>query len=457
VRAHPLKHGTSGYREYEEDGATKKVWISYGEHRFLLDDFLKLFEFEPDAATIRKAELRAVQCEVDSMLDLYVGKGVDTFQVREGEPAPRDVPLSIVQKKLLIDEELALHRDVNEWFDVGHIHQFFDELKTNAALLRQVFPTERCVLVMATTRRYVDYGKSDFEAAVRNHQNSQVMMFVRNGGNIHVVHSPVESHLGSSRLFPRRSDGDAIFRGVDGRQIKFDDLAFTDKLSRHESEALHYRRFLILLAGLDHRKKLMGDFYDEKDAFEFISEEFQEKYFRFIRDDDASASLPAERRASVKEWIAEMNSYVRPGSRIMGDWSTLITLETTPSAFERSSIYRKESDRRRLFSPWERFSIAVISRDGADLVTEVEVKGEGARFKERSFKAKVNLGNYTEPFGRSEHIPYLCLDKVRVEDVRWYLHNRGERANHIAFIRMFKVILATVEAERLPVKPECER
>lgn len=591
MRAHPLKYGTNGYYEYEEGGETKKTWVNYGEHRFLLDTFLRLFEFEPDAAAIRKAELQAVQGEVEAIkaelddfktnpetvalvverglrdiaekeaakdgpklpalspraqadiarvatgsvanaltggvseqkiemlkaavgrevavatiksnwiseqtkkigstiakmtpffaeegaaaqaqfedmrlyaiklnkglasLDLYVGKGVESFAVREGEAAPYGEPLAIVQKKRCIDQELALHADVDEWFDFSRIEKFFDTLRTNDALVRQIFPTQRCIMVMATTQRYIDYGQNDFASAIRNMQNREVMLLVRNGGNIHVVFSPVESHLGANRLFPTRDEGDRIFRGVDGRNIKFEDLAFTDKLSHHESQALHYRRFLILLAGLDHREKLFGDFYDERDAFEFVSPEFQDRYFRFIRDDDNSANLPGQKRQTVQSWIKEMNGYVQPGSRIMANWQALLTLETAPSVFERSSNYRREAERRRLFVPKERFSIAVLSREGTDLVTEVEVRGEGRRLNERSFNAKVNLSKYDEPYGPSELIPYLCLDKVTPEDVRWYMHDRGARTDHITYIRLFKAILAAVEAERAVEAPTRE-
>ncbi|RYF40085.1 MAG: hypothetical protein EOO27_48220, partial [Comamonadaceae bacterium] len=181
--------------------------------------------------------------------------------MREGKGAPRDVPLTFVQRKLMADEELAVWRDVDEHFDHTSDDELFAALREHDGFVEQIFPTERCVLVMATTRRYIDYGDSWANMA-RNAQNKVVYLLVRDGMNIHRVFSPVESHLGAARLFPTQSDQDEVFRGLDGTRIKFEDVAYTDHLSKHELLALHFKRFLLLACGLDHRLKLFGDFYD---------------------------------------------------------------------------------------------------------------------------------------------------------------------------------------------------
>ncbi len=161
----------------------------------------------------------------------------------------------------MVDEELAVYIDIDKWFDFSKDELFFKALCKHDALVDQIFPTQRCVLVMATTRRFIDYGDRWANEA-RNAHNRTVFLMVRNGMNIHRVFSPVESHLGASRLFPSKDDQDSIFRGFDGTQITFEDVAFTDKMEDHEQFALHYKRFLLLAAGLDHRLKLFGDFYD---------------------------------------------------------------------------------------------------------------------------------------------------------------------------------------------------
>ena len=415
LRPHPLKFGQSVYLEIpKEGGGTRRAWFQYDEHRFLLDDFLARFEFEPDHQKIRNTEVQAVQSRISELqnelvqgqsnpaliaalvhektaekaakqadaaaeadeqdrteppseteprnvpaplvppvgaaevvdmatgtvaqaiegglspekmaalraaanrqheiatvraqwiegktqeiasaiqqltpfyseqaaaalaqtedvrafvsdllrgiesLDLYLGKDVEVQTVREGKGAPRDVPLTFVQRKLLADEELAVWADVDERFDHASDDQFLEALRTHDGLVEQIFPTERCVLVMATTRRYIDYG-DPWANMARNGQNKVVYLLVRDGMNIHRVYSSVESHLGTDRLFPTKNDQEEIFRGLDGSRIKFEDVAYTDHLRKHERFALHFKRFLLLACGLDHRLKLFGDFYD---------------------------------------------------------------------------------------------------------------------------------------------------------------------------------------------------
>ncbi len=98
---------------------------------------------------------------------------------------------------------------------------------------------------------------------------------VRDGERLFQVYSGVESHLGAHTLFPTTDEQGNIFRGIDGSQVTFNDVSYTDKLKAHEMVALHYYRFLILCCGLDHRLKLFGEFYDPQDRLSFVSMAFR--------------------------------------------------------------------------------------------------------------------------------------------------------------------------------------
>ena len=259
--------------------------------------------------------------------------------------------------------------------------------------MNQIFPTERCVLVMATTRRYIDYGDR-WVNHERNDENRKVFLLVRNGMNIHRVFSPVESHLGTSRLFPTKDDQERIFRGFDGSQIKFEDVAYTDKLAAHERHALHYKRFLLLACGLDHRLKLFGDFYDGPQSLDFVSLGFQSRYCRFLCDDDQSAMLPGGERTSVIKWVEEKNAYLRSGSRVLCNWSEVMNPDTAPGACkETSDRHGRGFDRR--YTPGDRMSVAVAYKDGDRFCVDVDVSGYSyAIHGERAFKCKVNLSKF---------------------------------------------------------------
>lgn len=380
-------------------------------------------------------------------LDLYVGKDVDVQSVREGEAAPGDVPLTFVQKKLLMDEELAVWTDLDEWFDFEKEHLFFEALRKHDGLVNQIFPTERCVLVMAVTRRHIDYGDKWANMA-RNGENRKVFLLVRNGMNIHRVFSPVESHLGSARLFPTKDDQERIFRGFDGSQIKFEDVAYTDTLEKHEQFALHYKRFLLLVCGLDHRLKLFGDFYEGPQSLQFVSMNFQERYCRFLCDDDESTMLPGGDRTPVATWVDGKNAYLRSGSRVLCNWLEVMNPDTAPGACKENGDRNGRGYDRR-YTPKERTGVAVAYKDGNELFVEVAVSGYSyTAHTDRTFNCKVNLSKFKDGSWDYTDLPFLCLDAVEPEDLHWYVHHRGSRSNHLSYIRFFKQALKFIERER---------
>ncbi len=582
LRPHPSKIGTDATLKIpQDDGSVRERWFRYKEHRFLLDDFLAQFEYEPDHQAVRSGEVRGVQERINALqselieaqsnpallakvvddklheqqaseapedaegtavvpalpvehgqnlvsiatgtvadaigtgittqaieslkqaagrehqiatikaqwiqgktgeiaatikaltpyyeeqaaaalaqtedvrtyvaklmegiesLDLYVGKDVEVTTIREGEAASSDQPLTFVQRKLMMDEELAVWADIDEWFDFAKEDLFFDALCKHDSLVRQIFPTERCVLVMATTRRYIDYGDRWTNNA-RNAENRKVFLLVRNGMNIHRVFSPVESHLGSARLFPSRDDHDGIFRGIDGSQIKFDDVAYTDRLAAHEKFALHYKRFLLLVCGLDHRLKLFGDFYEGPASLNFVSLDFQEKNCRFLHDDDGWNMLPSEKRTSLKDWLAEKNAYLRSGSRVLCNWFEVMNPETAPAACK---IERGGDRFDRRYRPAERMGFAIAYRDGQSLCVDVTVSGRTYDYEDRTFNCKVNLSKFKNGHWDYTDQPFLCLDAVQPEELHWYIHNRETRSDHIHYIRFFKYALKFLREE----------
>lgn len=408
------------------------------------------FEEQAAAALAATEDVRAhvgKLLEGIESLDLYVGKGVEVQTLREGAPAAFDVPLTFVQKKLLMDEELAVWADVDEWFDFGNEHLFFEALREHDGLVDQIFPTQRCVLVMATTRRYIDYGDR-WANQQRNDENRTVFLLVRNGMNLHRVFSSVESHLGTDRLFPSRDEHDAAFRGIEGEDISLADVTYTDALQKHERMALHYKRFLLLACGLDHRLKLFGDFYEGPPSLRFVSLDFQERYCRFLRDDDEATMLSGPQRPSVAEWAKQANAFMRSGSRVLCNWRETMNPDTAPGACQRTyREYGKGFDVR--YHPSKPVSLAIAYKDKRDLCVDVPVSGRTAGSdSRRSFNCKVTLSKLAKSRYDTIDMPFLCLDAVEPEEISWYIHHRGSRADHLSYIRFFKLALKHLLAER---------
>lgn len=391
-------------------------------------------------------------------LDLYTGKDVHVDTICKGASAPASEPLTCVQAKLSMEEELAIWEDLDDTFDHRDQELFFDALGKHPELVRQVFPTERCILLMYTTSRLIDYGSDPLTSALHDRENRKVFLMVRDGENIYRVVSSVESHLNAGRLFPSKDDNDQHFRGIDGSRITLQDVTYTDRLARHEDAVLHYKRFLILLCGLDHRLQLFGQFYEGPQDFTFVTAEFQEKHLRFIHDDDGEGMLPAEERPSFESYINTLNSVMQSGSRVLCIWRAIMNPKTAPSCCLPYS-YGHDRGYDWQYKPDNAHDICIAQRSGQDLFVKISVSGETRSYEPRTFDAKVTLrfGPYSERryYGddyESEQLPYLCLDMADPDLLEWYIHNRKTRRFHLRYIKTFKRAVAALRADRMKEK-----
>lgn len=366
-------------------------------------------------------------------LDLYIGKGVTVETICQGASAADDVPLTFVQRRLVMEEELAVWADVDSQFDFSNDGMFVKALQQHPELIEQIFPTPRCVLVMRTLRHERDYG-DQWTNAAKNRINMTVFLLVRDGQNVHRVYSAVESHLRADRLFPSHNEQKETFKGIDGDDIQFKDVYYTDQLKEHERHALHYKRFLILAAGLDHRLQLFGRFYPGPKSLHFVSLDFQERYCRFLHDDETGSMLPnALARPPLAQWLRALNGYTQSGSRLLCVWNRLMTSATAPAAFDRRG--------ERVYEPKAACEISVASIDQGRLCVFVPVSGTTNDYRRRTFKCRVELAT-SDPFA------FVCLDAVEPEDLHHYIHHRDTRRHHLTYIRAFKVALRHVQAER---------
>ena len=355
-------------------------------------------------------------------LRLYTGDGVEVVTIREGKAAPACEPLTLVQTKRFAGEELAAWADVDETFDWQSEGVFFEALRTNDNLLHQVLPAERCVATVATSRTRRDYSSlSDFEAAMNNIRNRMVWLLVRNGENVHVVYSGEPSHEAAARLYPNSEETAAPFRGLDGSQVGIQDLRFQKSMEHAEAQALHYRRFLLLLCGLDHRQKLFGEFYPPEEALRFMTLDFQQRHMRFMNDDEPGLQI-GEPLPDVLTWIADCNKAVQSGSRIVSTAQSLgahspqvkriYSVDVDATTLPKALVVQREK---------KRHFVTVPTRDRHD--GQVGTAKVWLEEDERSAR-------HTDWF--------LCLDRVPLHRIRRYIQSRNSRAMGIAWLRTFK-------------------
>jgi hypothetical protein len=391
-------------------------------------------------------------------LRLYTGDGVTVEQLAEGASAPASEPLTLYQRKLYMDEEFAVWDSVDRMFDACSSNVFFQALREHEGLRQQLIPAPRGVVGMAVRRSDVNYDAKTIEQALAaqemNRINKALFLLVRDGDNWYQVFSAEPSHEVSPRLFPTRNEMDSIFNGFDGEKIGFEDLRFTHRTTEYDRKALAYKRFLILACGLDHSRKLFGQFYPEREALSFISQGFQSKYMRFVADDDGDVML-GDNVDDVHELINQNQSQLAAGCRVLVFCSQALSeREAAPGAYNNGTYSRRDSETvyRRMVNPVHKAIFATVRRDKDELVVNVPVErindytssgwGRSEPIVRKYFSVKVALSKL-----RGGSISYLITDTLKAEELRPYIYSRRQRANHWDYLYGFKLAMQMMGAE----------
>jgi hypothetical protein len=374
-------------------------------------------------------------------LELFLGKDVEVKTVKTGDDAPEHEPLTLFQRKLFVDEELSVFETVCEYFDYSYKNDFEKALCMYPELVEQICPSPRGVVLMAMLRTGRNY-EDGFLNYKLNEENLRTFLLVRNGENIYFVDSSIGSHNWADSMFPSNKEMEEIFRAdfFEKRQLTLKDVSYSKKYATWEKRALHYRRFLILLAGLDRRMQLFGQFYDQRDQDLFVSEWFQKKYLRFIHDKDGQGMMPDENRPSFRDWLNEKNAYLRSGSRVMVDFEDCLTSDNSPGALWQTDYQRCSSSAR--YTPVRRTGLCVVYRRENALYIDVPVSGKTNQWEDRSFDCRVDLSCDSHSVGS-----VLCLDRVKLDDLLYYIRNRDERKWYKEYMQSFRAAVQYLRAE----------
>ncbi len=404
----------------------------------------RILPFMTEQAQAQNSSLDDVTSDINQRLsgletlELYLGKDIVVHTIKEGDGAADDVKLSLVQEVLYADVELSLYTESAVHFDAGRKDQLWDEFKENQKFVDQIFPTERCIVLMRCNYEKKEYNDA-WENAKQNQKNMKVFVLVRNGQNIYALFSPISSHLSASRLFPAKEEVERyLFRGNEKIQINVDDLAYSDKLSLVEREILHYKRFMLMIAGLDHRDNLFGDFYPKQEFMSMFYPEFQNKYFNFIHDADGEGMLPTleEHRPSLYQYFRDANKRLTVGSRIVVDLNRVITPDSAPSCYVGRNNDRPEQKYRSL----SRFMVLRVKSDKHGFHIKVPVENRWG-MDTRSFEARVDLSCDLSIND------LICLDLVTPQDLEFYITSRLHRRSFVGYIEMFKYAKSFIDKQ----------
>lgn len=381
-------------------------------------------------------------------LGLYTGKDVETTKVRGGAAADPEEPIAILQATLYMDEESLINVEESDGADFGDLPKFVKALKADDALLDRLIPHPRGIAAMRYRREKKDYGDLDAMTLARwDEENSKCFLIVRNGAIVHLVHSSLDQ---IERLFPTQSDLDEPFkeegwwRGVESEKITVEDVNYSEACSKFDGIVLHYRRLLILIAGLhDREREIVGEIaaLGGRSALALLSLEVQEKAFRMISDEERALGSG---HPQFWDWIVEKNSAVQSGSRLLCIWGDLMTRDTAPAAVRTWQSGSREHYEF-IYDPKSKFEVQVAYKDGPALKVSCRVSGETRKGEAREFDAAVDVSKWTQDHSS---LGYLCLDSVDPSEINYYIATRYHRRGYIPYIRILLAARAILLEDR---------
>jgi hypothetical protein len=358
-------------------------------------------------------------------LSLYTGKDVEVFQVADGQPAKSSEPLYLFQSRLSMDEEYIIHL-AEDGADFTDFASFCQEIQSSPTLLNRILPMERSIVLMNYRRSDKEYHDTWINHA-NNQLNHSSFLLIRDGQRVWQVFSELVTQ-GAQRLFPTTDETNQPFRGFRGEKITFNDVRFVNSLAAHQTIALHYKRLLILLCGLQDRLQLLGTFDGGPYAeLSMMSQAVQDQLFKFVFDEERVLS---DGRPTFYNWTKEKNRYLRAGSKVVAIWKNIMTSSSCPSCVEAS--HSSSSPEYFRYDPKNSSDIVSVQYSKGRPYVKVPVSGQTQTGSAREFLATVYL-DCEAAFG----IPYLCLDHVSSVELTYYLADRKTRSQYIAYYELF--------------------
>lgn len=235
--------------------------------------------------------------QVLSWLNAYLGKGVSVKTISTGEGASKNEPLTIRQRILYMDEEVAIIGNDGQGLDYSGKETFYEWLK-NPKHRDLILPEERCAVVMKPKRYNHHYTSNAYENQLINKKNRHSFIMIRDGENVHAI----------------ESDELEIFDAVIPTKLQYEiirgdkwtnDAKKADQIRRMQGRTMFY---MMLLQGLTDNTEILG-VHDEINLTKEIG-------VRIILDAEKDSMLGTGIKP-WNQWMKERQSDIKRGDRII--------------------------------------------------------------------------------------------------------------------------------------------
>ncbi|MDB6425902.1 hypothetical protein [Curtobacterium sp. 20TX0008] len=416
-------------------------------------------ELEAMAAPLK--EQLAKLTEVLWSVDLYLGRDETLRLVREGQPAPRETPIVVRQRVLVMAEESLLHMGRGATgMTSDHVPEFVEWLLEDDEHLDRVLPERKGVVVLRPTKAKARTGNV-FENMARDEANERSYWLIRNGDRVYLLTVDPELRVGE-RLLPRRDEFTSVFeRGLfgfgrrDGEPVVPGSDEWMAMERAADQKRRHFMRVLLVLQGLLDRTPALLPLPEGGASFLRLRDQDDGRIVLLNDADDARLlGTGAER---FRDYQRRLNAQLRPGMRIIADF--------------------RADGFRRLRQDWHRnhpriSPTSVYEFPAHDVPHLIEGRRDGGLLIRFARTEKVERRNVpvpgrpgyvyrsalVEPTRRASCLVFpedswvLPFDLVQVHELEAFLASRDERSE--SFLSMVPTVRAAIAAKRAEAAEE---
>lgn len=360
-------------------------------------------------------------------VNLYLGKNETIVRLASGEPAAADVPITIRQLVLYMDEESMIAADEGG-IDVRNLEDFDEWLLADPVHLAQVLPEEKGVVALKVRRTERDYG-DPYYTATMNEANRHTYWLMRNGENLYRIDTDLEV---AGTTLPRENEFDEMFWETsweEGRRVRRPARAgsrtYMDAMQKADARRRHYMRIALFMQGLIDRTKVFWPL-PTNERINLLDLDSQAKHLRLIFDAEGEKILGTG-RPEFRDWQAEINARLDVGQRIVGAFGTFGSGFDADERRERLHPTNAADPNSKLLHTIER-------RDGDALVIlyerteQIWDDWEGVRRPKNRASCKLWP---TDRF-------ILAFDQASVADMEYYIQSRISRKSYMTMIPVLK-------------------
>ena len=282
----------------------------------------------PDLIKMKKAN-KALGIVKDRIfnLELYCGLQEEVHKIADGNAAPIDTPVHIMQQLLYMDEE-CLFDFKSGGMDYSSLSEW-DEWVVSPENLNRLAPHPRCIVGFRVRRHTKERENATSLASLwvqicEEIADMETYLLIRNGDKVYRIASAVDF---SPRLVPKKDEiGEAQFLKVHRQYNGFnradkvteekigpEHLDYDEHVEKLDNDIKHYNRIIILLQGIFDRT----DMFMPHVGVKLTKSSHMEKWVKAVRDEEMG--LP-NNAVTWEEYRIRMNKSIKKGKKVWSKW-----------------------------------------------------------------------------------------------------------------------------------------